>query len=105
MTAEIIQERARQHLATTTGLLSKSADSDTLIVELIRDRLLTDQERNGATDGGLTSQRPSAALSSHSQKEEDKDDTNAEIGGTKEEENAEHRDDRAKVGKVQGSGS
>ena len=102
LTAELIEERARQLLAATTRLLSKSADSYTLIVELIKDRLLTDQERNGSTDGGLTSQRPNETLSSHSQREEDKGDRNADLGGTEE---VESHDDGVKDCKVQRSGS
>jgi hypothetical protein len=37
LSAEIKQERSRQLLAITTGLLSKSADSDTLVVDLMVD--------------------------------------------------------------------
>lgn len=50
LSAELIQERAKQCLETATGLLSKSADSDTLIVDLVKDRLTSRREEAGGTE-------------------------------------------------------
>jgi hypothetical protein len=99
-----MQERARQRLATTTGLLSKSADSDTLIVDLIKDRLLSDGDLEDGTTArrnidGLTAQDEALA----SRNEDDKSDGEAGMSGTKEESGS-HDDVKAKDCNAQASG-
>ena len=96
MSAEIKQERARQLLATTTGLLSKSADSDTLVVDLISDQILTDE------DEGLTSQTQDERQTSHSQ--EDKDEENIELDTMQGVEGVKSDDVKDKACKVEKSG-
>ena len=98
MSAEIKQERARQLLATTTGLLSKSADSDTLVVDLISDQILTDKDE----DDGLTSQTQDERQTSHSQ--EDKDEENIELDTMQGVEGVTSDDVKDKACKVEKSG-
>lgn len=76
MSAEIKQEQARQQLATTSGLLSKSADSDTLIVDLIKDRLSLRKD-----EVAFPSQKVEDRIEIFvSQKDEGKRDRNTQMG-------------------------
>ena len=48
--AEVREEKSKEVLATTTGLLSKSADSDTLIVDLVKDHEVQNTTKMNAED-------------------------------------------------------
>ena len=93
-TAELKQERARR-LLEKTGLFSKSADSDTLIVELIRDHLSSQKE----VDNGLTSENDGIEMAQtvndeengEIDKTEEKDEDVSSDKGTKLEEIEIHR--------------
>ena len=115
LSAELKQERARQHLASTTGLLSKSADSDTLIVDLIKDHRLVDREENRLMpqeiDEGLTPAREGGDGELASQREgedakqgEEMDEGNTKMNTTQGAENAQIDDFNVKDGSADKSG-